>query len=38
VIVFSILLAVGIDAWWGERQLQQDLLEDRQLAGIRGNL
>jgi len=28
VIVFSILLAFGIDAWWGERQLQQDLRDD----------
>jgi hypothetical protein len=28
VIVFSILLAFGIDAWWGERQIQRDLQDD----------
>ena len=28
VIVLSILLAFGIDAWWGERQLQRDLQDD----------
>lgn len=33
VVIISILIAFGLDAWWGERQLRHDLRED--LVGVR---
>lgn len=32
VVIVSILVAFGLDAWWGERQLRQDLLDS--MAGV----